>query len=384
MGRECIVIGGGLAGVLAADSLARRGVAVTMIDEGAAWKASRVTRAMMHPFPSRKLNPDKPGLKRALGRSLWRWRTWAAIAAARDAAGAVAELSMVRPLLEGSPASADMRRTWGANREAIEGLTGEAGVMGRDAIEARFGVRLRPEEAIVYRLGLSLDVPALLEAVGGWLEGAFEVERVRGRVERVTPAAGGRWRVALVGGAALEAERVVLAMGMGMKPWFPELRCHGVGGEVVRLRVARPPGCLISAGGLYVAPDGPEHVVLGATHWREAAWGARSDDGPRAQLKERAEQLWDGVQWLDEGVVWRGMRLMWMPDRMPVVGPLPGRSGVFVLGALSSKGALWGPWAAEALAASLCDGDAPPEVLGIGRVPVAQWSGGLGVLGREG
>ncbi|MEL6179095.1 MAG: FAD-binding oxidoreductase [Myxococcota bacterium] len=360
------IVGGGLAGVLAAEGLVRRGYGpVVLVDEGALWKASRVPRAMMHPFPTRKLRPDKPGLAKALDESLALWRRWGALAP-----GAVVETVMLRPLLPGTPAEADMRQTWAEHHEGLALMTQEGGLLDAATIEERYQTRLSTPEALVYRPAMSLAIPVLLDAV---LQTLTETTVHATRVEQIAPAGPSAWELTLADGDRLVAGRVVLAMGMGMKGWFPRLTCHGVGGELLRQRVGQPLTALISAGGAYLAFDGPNHVVLGATHWREPAWGTRPDEAPRAQLRERAEQLWMDAQWIGEGTLWRGMRLMWMPDRMPLVGALPGYDGLFVLGGLSSKGALWGPWAAHALVELICEGRPVPHLLDVARVPTSQW-----------
>jgi tRNA 5-methylaminomethyl-2-thiouridine biosynthesis bifunctional protein len=191
-------------------------------------------------------------------------------------------------------------------------------------------------------------------------------ERVRrrscARVERLERE-GDAWRALDRDGRVLaEAPTLVLANAVDAVRLLPDarLRLSRVRGQVTYLppAPARALEIVVSGSG-YVAPRFDGGHVVGATYQHDDGdEGVRAAD--HAQNLERAESMLPGfTEGLDAtGLAgWTGFRAT-VPDRLPIAGATTA-DGLHVLTGLGSRGLLWGPIAAETLASALEDEPLP-------------------------
>ena len=184
----------------------------------------------------------------------------------------------------------------------------------------------------------------------------------RVRVDRLENAAGA-WRAWDAGGGLLaEAAAVVVANASDAARLVPQarLRLARVRGQVTYLPADAARGLdIVVSGSGYVAPlPGGGHCI-GATYQHDDG-----DEHVRAhdhrENLERAESMLPrftaGLQPKDlDG--WAGFRTT-VPDRLPVAGTSAAGGLAFLTG-LGSRGLLWGPLGAELVASELC-GDPLP------------------------
>ncbi len=180
--------------------------------------------------------------------------------------------------------------------------------------------------------------------------------RTGARVERVAHE-GGAWRAYDRDERVLaEAALLVLANASDAARLLPEarLRLARVRGQLSYLppAPARDLGIVVSGSG-YVAPRFDGGHVVGATYQHDDADASvRTADHERNL--EHAESMLPGFAAdADPAALdgWTGFRTT-VPDRLPIAGAT-GVEGIHVLTGLGSRGLLWGPLAAEALASAI-------------------------------
>ena len=70
---------------------------------------------------------------------------------------------------------------------------------------------------------------------------------------------------------------------------------------------------------------------------------------------------------------WRGIRCVYFGDRSLLTGPVPKQQGLWTLGALGTKGLLWGPLGAKLLVDSILHRREIPEPLSTLRTEAEEW-----------
>jgi glycine/D-amino acid oxidase-like deaminating enzyme len=341
---DCAVVGGGLAGLLFAEAWLQADAGRLSLIEGAdPLRASGAPLALCHPFPGRSLQPH-PLLERAYAvtrQVIEGWQSWAP------------DLVRTRPMI---------RPLQGANHERLV-----------SSYKREWANHPAPWVRVVLH-----DQPPRLEygpcyAVAlGPLRTRW-IERLReagvGIIEEQLQAIDPHTNTLELTEGSLQAERVVLCLGQQMKRWFPALELLNEGGELGTFGVRKPLDHLVSQAGMHLGPLGEAQVVGGSTRWEHCP-----EDPPEAVLPMLAAQLEPlADQTLEPLAAWRGVRCISPSDRLPIAGLVPGRPQLAVLGALGSKGLLWGPLAAEALVEELRGGVEVPEALSTRRFPEECW-----------
>jgi len=340
---DCAVVGSGLAGLLFADAwLEADGGSLCLIDATDPLRASGASLAICHPFPGRSLQPH-PLLERAYGvtqRVIEGWQSWAP--------DLVRALPMVRPLQ-------------GANHDRLA-KSYERDWANHPAPWVRVALHQEPPR-LEYGPCYAVALGPLRER---WIERlrAAGVAIIEDQLQRVDL----HTNTLELTEDRLQATRVVLCLGQQMKHWFPALGLLNEGGELGTFGVSQPLKKLVSQAGMHLGPLGDDLVVGGSTRWERCP-----EVPPEAVLPKLAEQLEPlAGQALEPLAAWRGVRSITPSDRLPIAGIVPG-SQLAVLGALGSKGLLWGPLAAEALVEELRGGEEVPEALSIRRFPKECW-----------
>lgn len=362
------VIGGGIAGTTVAWELARRGVAVTLVEQ----------RSIAHAASGRNmgllLNQVEPEVFRIMQSSLETYaeleregfdislRTEDQLLLARDAAQLEAAGRRARSI-EGLGA-----RVRGAAPEAIRlalpALAGDiAGgwiVSGARALDPAAATRAFAESARRHGARLRTGLRA------------YEIASRDGRVAGVATDAGlvpagavvvatGPWLPQLVPGTPVSAARGwVLRTGpLGIRlPFIIEEMSWPDQDELGRA-ARRPTLSEVAAGGhdrpvvqalaLAQLPGGD--ALLGTSMAPSLIDAVEGADMPR-RIAERALQAAPGLAGVEVAAAWYGMRPM-TPDGMPLAGPIAGCEGLYVHGGHGSIGMMTAP----AIARWLVDGD---------------------------
>jgi D-hydroxyproline dehydrogenase subunit beta len=371
---DVVVVGAGIVGAATAWELARRGVAVTLVDRG---EVSGGTTGLGE---GNVLCADKdagPELElTVLGRALYD--------ELEDVVGPAARVRRKGALIvhpdartwAGEPARAQRLRAAGVEARLVEGA---------DAVRA-----LEPEltgdvhGALLVPGDLQCDPRAIARAL------AAEARRLGAAVRTHTPVRaiavdGGRVRgVVLDGdGGLLPAGAVVLAAG----PWSAPL-AEGAGlplpleprkGQLVRLALTEPDEAFLRhkvVDGSYLlsvasADAGRQlstvvettwdgHVIVGSSRER-CGFDAAVDDALAGQMRDRAARLVPAVARLRAADAWVGFR-PWLPDHLPAIGPSEAVPGLWVGTGHEGAGVALGPITGRLLAQGLTGEPSPPDL----------------------
>lgn len=343
-----IVVGAGVAGAAVAHALAARGVAVTVLERAraAAQGASGNPVGVFRPLVSRDDNRASRLTRAAFLHDLARWPhlagvEWSRCGVLHLAKDAQAAEKQQRALVEVAP-PADYAR-W---------------------VELDEARRLA---------NWPVAMPGTFYPTAGWvapatlcralLDHRLVTLRTAQEVTALEPAGGG-WRVRGGGVVLAEADAIVLANARDVltlvpgQPW----PLHTVRGQITRL----PPGSLpeisrVIAREGYVAP-GAGQPLVGATYEHDD-----DDVTPRAASDRsnlaRLEAILPGAaaRFDAAALVGRASLRATLPDRLPLVGEVPGLSGVHVAAGYASRGVVWAGILGEALAARMTGEPLPLE-----------------------
>ncbi|RMG53149.1 MAG: glycine oxidase ThiO [Gammaproteobacteria bacterium] len=350
--QDCIVVGGGLIGMLSARMLAGSGRRVVLLERGepgqeASWAGGGILSPL---YPWRYPQPVN-----AL--AAWSQQRYPDLCAELheetgiDPEWTQSGLLMVAP--EDAAEGLAWARAQGVRMEQV--APGEA-----RAIEPALGADApgglwMPEIAQLRNPRMLKALRHSLELRGVELRAGYPVEEVlhgQGRVQGVRGPWGElRAEQVLVCGGAWSARLVPLAQGEAL-PVTP------VRGQMILYR-ARP-GLLqriLLHEGRYLIPRRDGHIVVGSTMERVGYDKSVTDDA-RAALQQAAESLVPALAGQPVVRHWAGLR-PGSPQGVPFIGPHPEIDGLFVNSGHFRNGVVMGP-ASCALVASLMNGVEPP------------------------
>lgn len=338
-----LIIGAGLAGLLLAEALLAQGTPahhVALLDPGAP-RASDSPGALMHAIPGRTLIP-KPGTLLAFSQSVaWleRWR-------ARHPQ-LIARSTMTRPDLGGPQG----KRYMSTFERADYPETFAHSLLDSEQTRALLPALAPAQRAAHYGPAYCVELGGLLGILRQELalQGVQILDGCARTLQRER-----HWSVyAGEGDALLQARTVILCPGSHLTRWFPALPVAINGGELL---LGRAPKDLLLhgfvSGGGHIAQRTDQRWSYGATYLRppedaenphDLAHFLRPDACAIRDIHALLERLVPRIGELSELEVWRGLRAVFLTDRQPLMGWVPGQEDLFLLGALGSKGLLWGP-----------------------------------------
>ncbi|MGM0584769.1 MAG: NAD(P)/FAD-dependent oxidoreductase [Pseudomonadota bacterium] len=150
------------------------------------------------------------------------------------------------------------------------------------------------------------------------------------------------------------AQAAVIAAGAESFDHLPGVEGGAEHGQAARLALRAPEGApLIGAPGLWIVPHADGTVGVGSTAERDR-WDTETDAGLEAVL-ERARGLCPALGEAEVLARWAGLRPR-AASRSPVIGPVPGRPGLFAATGGFKIGLALGATAGRALAEMLTGG----------------------------
>ncbi|MBV4365609.1 bifunctional tRNA (5-methylaminomethyl-2-thiouridine)(34)-methyltransferase MnmD/FAD-dependent 5-carboxymethylaminomethyl-2-thiouridine(34) oxidoreductase MnmC [Erwinia phyllosphaerae] len=377
-GEDIALIGGGIASALLALALLRRGKKVTLYsaDAESAQGASGNRQGALYPL----LNHHDP----ALGRFF------------------PAAFTFARRVYDSLPVSFD--RDWcgvmqlGWDEKSAEKIAKMLTMNLPD--EIAYAVEVQEAEALC---GVETGCAGITYPAGGWLSPAqltpalFALAQRQGlvvhwqhKLTELTATEAG-WQLNFVEKPAQTHRNVVLATGHALTDFAQseKLPAYAVSGQVSHIpttpALSQLKQVLCYDG--YLTPVNPQnqHHCIGASYHRtDSNTAYREED--QQENRERLIRCLPDADWprevdVSEGSARSGVRCA-TRDHLPMIGPLPDyqqtleqyatlsqnkanakdaplHNGLFVLGALGSRGLCSGPLAAEALAAQLCGEPVP-------------------------
>lgn len=348
--RHVAVIGAGVAGAGVAHALARRGVDVTLLEKGvdAANAASGNPAAVFRPIVSSVDHISARLTRAAFVHNLAAWQDLGADVI-RSSCGVVH--------IGRDESSAHKQKT------AIE----------VNSLPADFARWVEASEASDLA-DWSIDQPGVYFPSAGWIVPAslckawLSHPRIALRCGCKVAGIGankGKWKLyGDAGKLLLEADAVVLANAQDAISLVPEQGwpLQVVRGQITRLPVgALPQVQRILAREGYLCPS-PEGLIVGATYEHD-----NLDTHPRRESDEsnlaRLESILPGSsENLDiETVNGRASLRAVLPDRLPLLGPVNDRQGIYVAAGYASRGVVWAGLLGETLASMVLHEPLPLE-----------------------
>lgn len=348
---DTVIVGAGLAGASAALYLCRSERVLVLEAAHPAAGASGAAAGLANPFMGRRARPV--------------WRMTEAMDALREAL-ALAEASplfrpgILRPAFDTrqadafeAVAAAHPRRTrWLPPGEAVHPAVRAP----HGALFLTDGGALSPPDFVAAMLAAATDRGA--EVRTGVTATDWEEHR---EYVRLTARDAGR-------PVHVEARRLVLAPGAGYRfhPELARLNLHPVKGQTVRVK--HPPaltGLPPLAGSGYVVPEG-DTLVVGSSYEHRFSDPHPSPAQTPVILDAAARMLPFLTSASPVGAT-AGVRVNVPGTRLPMLGPLPGRSRVWVFTGLGSKGLLMAPLLARDLPAYFRHPASIPEAIRVHR-----------------
>ncbi len=353
---DVLVVGGGIIGLSVARALAKRGLAVHVVDRPRPGEAAtRAAAGMLSPLS--EASEAGPFLSAGLA-SLERYPAWIE---------ELGELSGLDPLHrpDGKLRLA-LDDAEAARIDALLARAAQAGVeasrLGPAQARAHAGVELGPfAAAVLLRHDHQVDNRRLHEALllacrrsGVRFSADCEVSSLLVRNRRVEG-------VSLADGSTREADEVVLAAGAwsGSVPGLPfPLPVRPVRGQMLALDAgpALPPR-VVESGEVYLVPRRDGRLLVGATV-EEVGFEAGCTADARKALLSRASRLLPALEGRPVLDHWCGFR-PGTPDGNPIVGRVPGARGLTVATGHFRNGILLAPWTGAAIARLLAGGGGP-------------------------
>lgn len=346
---DFLIVGGGLAGACAALWLSERGSVSVLEAERPAAGASGAAAGLVNPFMGRKAKPA------------WRFEeALDALHATLDRADAAA---LFRPGLLRPARDAAQAETF---RERAAALPDHAAWRSAGALRERYPDLDAPHGGLWIPGGGALDLSAVVDAL--LLAAAASGATVRAGARVTGWDEVGDRVVVTTADDEIEAHRALLALGDGFRH-FGELRAlplHRIKGQTIRIARPEEIGELPPLSGFgYVVPE-EEALVVGSTYEHDFDDVAPSAAQSRALVAKAARMVpaLAGARVLEARA---GVRVTvprtHSPQRLPLLGPLPGRRRVWALAALGSKGLMTAPLLARALPGYLHDpSQVPAEI----------------------
>jgi glycine oxidase len=359
---DMLIIGGGVIGCALAESLAREGLSVTLLERGLIGReASWAAAGMLAP----QSEMEAPGAY--LDFCLASRRLYPETVARLCAETAIdpqyrSEGMLYAALTSGDEATLLDRAAWQqALGLGLEVLTAEAALKREPALTPRLRM------AVHFQEDHQLDPRLLTQgyAVAARQAGARLLEyRPVGTILREN----GRAIGVESGGDRFYAASTVVAAGAWsglLKGLVPEIPVYPVKGEVLLLQAATPPfRHTLHTPSVYLVPRLDGRIVVGATEKHGAGYDKTVGADAVGQLLARAREAAPLLEAADFMDAWAGLRPGTL-DRRPILGPSAMPGLVYCTGHFRN-GVLLAPLTARLMTQYLVGGSLPAELLPFG------------------
>jgi glycine/D-amino acid oxidase-like deaminating enzyme len=370
---DVVVVGAGIVGAATAWELARRGVAVTLVDRG---EVSGGTTGLGE---GNVLCSDKdagPELDlTVLGRALYDELEAVVGAAARIRRKGALIVHPDTRTWDGEAARAQRLRAAGVEARLVDGaeavralepeLTGEIHgalhVPGDLQCDPRAIARALAREAAALGATVRTHTPVRAIAVDGGRVSGVTLEDGTTLVAGAVVLAAGPWSAPLAQSAGLplplEPRKGQLVRLVLPTPDERFLRHKVVDGSYLLSVSSADAGRQLST---VVETTWDGHLIVGSSRER-CGFDPAVDDGLAAQMRDRAERLVPAVAGLARDTAWVGFR-PWLPDHLPAIGPSAAIQGLWVGTGHEGAGVALGPITGRLLAQGLTGEPAPMDL----------------------
>lgn len=356
---DVIVFGSGIAGLSAADAAVAQGKSCTVIDSNPPGSGASAAPAML-------INP-------AAGKRARRtWRTEPAFAAItgllkrveKQTGQQVHEIrGVIRPALTEKMAE-DFRQA----PFKYEWDEGWLEWMDRETFGLRFPYLRNPHGGLFIHKAATVAGAQFNAALVQYLEscGVHFIFGSHPETSRMNDL----WQVRTNEGV-LQTPLLIDASGVAQtnSVWWQPLPLHPVKGQTVRYKFSKPLPLDASVSGMgYLAylSTAPNELTAGSTYEHHFDHTGPDREGLNA-IGKKLEKMFPGYSGAIEATRgWSGVRVT-LPDKQPVIGAHPDLPGLYLIGALGSKGLLLARYLADLLISHILTGAEIPEVVTIQR-----------------
>lgn len=172
------------------------------------------------------------------------------------------------------------------------------------------------------------------------------------------------WSVEATAGS-YECKQLVVAGGVWTRALLNHVRYDPpitpLKGQLLQMKYRRiePPTHTIYAHSTYIVPRSASEVMLGTTEEPDADFDASLTTEAVTSLRERGARLLLSMAEASLQRGFAGLRPA-SPDRLPILGPVPGQENIFIAGGHGRNGILLAPITAKFMRDLIVDGVTPP------------------------
>ncbi len=364
---DVVVIGGGVMGLTAAWRLARRGLSVTLLEQGrCAQAASRAALGALWPPPMVQAG----AMQQLYRQSLWGYKAF--IEVLQDASGLHVDylrrgklelLNSAEAFRVAGEQCVAANASWPAldNQPVMQQLTSaQIKAHEPEMADAPFGAQFcRWSGQVHVDQLLEALLAACVKAKVQIYEG-MRIDRLESVGDKVTSARTGTTRYA--------GEKFLLCAGIGLPliavkdkvspPITP------VKGQALLLRMRKEViGHILKSGRIFLVPWSDGRILVGSTTEPEAGFDTTNTAGGIGLLLQGAMEIVPALQSTVVERVWAGLRPTG-PKHRPVMGKALGYDNVFVCAGHFKIGIGLAPLAGELMAELICTGQTSHDISG--------------------
>lgn len=357
---DVAIIGAGIAGLSVADALLRRGYNCAIFDRnGPGTGASGAPRVLINPATGRRAKMS--------------WRAPEALSIANDLINRVASYTDT-PFFEAGgvirPAVTEkLAKDFNRSPEKYDWPGGWIEWLDEETFADRFPEFDVHNGGLYIRKGYTLKGDLYLNALSDYLISEDLEIFYNNRVSYYQ--ANNRWKVKLSDSKNISADRIICCGGHLMKsdPVWAGLKLHNIKGQTATFHFPKPlplKASVSSLGYMAFMKCEPDKLVVGSTYEHHPEYDEPDEYGLE-YLTKKLETTFPGrAEMALEVAQWAGYRTT-VPDKNPVIGPHPDEQGLYIVGALGSKGMSLGPYLGDLLAEFIASGAEIPSEVSIGR-----------------
>ena len=357
---DVIVLGGGVAGLSFSFQCIRRGKSVILVDpNGVGGGASGAPASLANPAtgPKAKLVWEAEKCYSALTDQLE--------VAQKESSHPIYRASgVLRPALDSK-----MARKMRKNYEATDWPAGWVEWMDENHVKAMNPEIAVNEGAVWVKKGMTIDTRRYLHSFLRYLQRhGLEITQPNSyRIEKPETRTG--WKIVDYDGMQHSADHLVFTTGDNLveSKFWKMIPFNRVKGQLATFRIHKPVlGDYAIAARGYLARLKDDEIVVGSTY--EHDFQNRKPEIETADLlQQKMERILPNLQGKSELIhQWAGVRCS-TPDHNPVIGRHPHKEGLYVVGALGSKGMLHSGYLAKLLANHIFENHSLPKEVSIKR-----------------
>jgi glycine/D-amino acid oxidase-like deaminating enzyme len=328
---DITVIGCGLAGAFLVNELQQSQRKIALIDANPASNTPPV--AILHPFPGRKLALSDSEIR------FFNYSYKVIKELSQKSNGLLCqEFSVLRPSL-----NVELPTVY----ERLE-------VLGIDGFHLSKTYCLQfpqNQETLIYKPGLSLNTPLLIDTILHNFTGIM----IKEEVVKITSTKGNFWKITCTNNEIVNTKNIVLATGYQIVKWILSKKLNYNQGGLMLLPNSESLNHIICGKGHIAPTPDSKKMVVGSTYIHDYPMTFNDSSLTEERLTVVVNTLLPSYQKTAKPEFWHGFRATVPPDKKPLVGRIGTESGLplYLFTGLASKGLYYAPLLAYLLSNSI-------------------------------